>query len=210
MPTIDINSIPDNDATPITAGVLKAVLSGLSLPRRRIFIVGSQFYHTGYSTLGGLGTAASHSVDILRLRPFYSEIAGDIDRLAFSVTTGGAGGSVGRACIYDSDPVTNLPKKLIVDGGEFDCTTVAVKVANVNVRLEPKLYWIGTIFGVNAPTLQVLSIAGDGGLGWQQDGATRWIGLDYAMPYGALPAQLGAPAAAAAPSPAWVAVRYNS
>lgn len=211
MPSIDINSISDNDNTPITAGVLKAILGSMNLTRRRIFVAGSQFYHTNYATLGGLGTAASHSVDILRLRPFYSDFGGGIDRLAFSVTTGGTAGSVGRACIYDSNPITNLPTKLLVDGGEFDCTSIAVKAGVVNFALEPKLYWFGTFFGVAAPTLQVLSVAGDGGLGWKEDSATRWIGLDYASAYASgLPVSLGAPATSAAPSPAWVAVRYTA
>lgn len=171
-----------------------------------------EFWYSTHVLTTGPGTG-SQAIDTLRAIPFISERGGAIDKLSFEITTGGAAGSVGRCGIYEatSDKST-YPKALLVDSGEFDCTTNTVKTASVSVTLKPAtLYWFAVLVGVNAATFRLqgtnstpvptMGIAATFGSGVR-------IGLTVAKAYGALPDPFTASAAFATGGTGLVAIHY--
>lgn len=169
------------------------------------------WYTTAVSTLAP-GTG-SQAINTLRAIPFISESGGLIDTISFEITTGGAAGSVGRCGIYEATSETSTyPKNLVVDGGEFDCTTIGVKSASVSVYLKPgTLYWLAVLVGTNAATFRlqgttstpppVMGIAAT-------FGSTVRAGLTVSKTYGALPDPFTAGAAFATGGTAMVSVHY--
>jgi len=74
--------------------------------------------------------------------PFVSGKGGRIDRIAFEVTTTSVG-NFARVGIYSSKTDEDLyPDKLVVDGGEFDCSSLGIKSTTIDVELVAnKVYW---------------------------------------------------------------------
>lgn len=114
-----------------------------------------------YHMAGGVtaDSQASISIDTNRLfaMPFF--VGGNdlnIDRIAFRVSTGGAAGSVARVGIYDvTSDIDIYPANLIVDGGEQDTTTAAVKIATISeTLLANSMYWFVLLVGVASPTVR--------------------------------------------------------
>jgi hypothetical protein len=85
-----------------------------------------------------------------------------LSAIAFEVTTG-AGGAVGRVALYRSTSGRNIyPSSLVVDGGEFDCSTTGIKVTTgLSIFLKAGLYWVMATQGVATATLR--SVQGGGG-----------------------------------------------
>lgn len=140
--------------------------------------------------------SASQGVDQLRSVPFISGAGGAIDTIAFEVVTGGAVGAVGRVGIYEATSDTNLyPGALVVDSGQFDCTTTGVKSATISATLKPNtLYWFAYHLGGATSTLRLLNTTSTPnvmGFGAALGGSSR-SGLTGAQAYGALPATYNA------------------
>lgn len=146
------------------------------------------WYNPG--VINGAFTSGSSGTNTLRSQPFIAT-GGIVDTIGFEVTVGGAAGAVGRIGIYRSTSDTNImPNVLIVDSGEFDCTTAGVKSATVNVKLEPgTLYWLALTFGVNACTVRLTNtiscpqVMGDS----SALGSTVRSGITVNRTYAALP-----------------------
>lgn len=121
--------------------------------------VGLVYYAAGH--IGGVLSNTAFSTGVLHALPFLSGRGGTLDRLAFFVSTGGGGGSVARAGIYNNTSDTNLyPSSLVVDGGEFVTTTTGLKAATISQALAPNsLYWFVYICGTAAPTIASLPTA---------------------------------------------------
>jgi hypothetical protein len=129
-------------------------------------------------------------VDTHYTRPFVVGFPASIDRIAFEVTTGGGGGSVGRCGFWRSTSPRNLyPSSLVVDGGEFDCTTTGIKAATIDVGLVGDLYWSSVLAGVSAPVCRNAPIGAQGAmLGVPTGmGASQQNVLHPGRAYGALP-----------------------
>lgn len=109
---------------------------------------------TAYSTVAGV-------LDFIRAYPVVIGRSGIIDRLAFEVTTGGAAGAVARCAIYRPTSEKNhYPSSLVVDGGEFGCTSIGVKAASVSIFLGAGLYWLCQLQGVAVSTSRRTLAAG--------------------------------------------------
>jgi len=115
-----------------------------------------------------------------------------IDRLAFYNCTA-IGGGLARCGIYlgkRSGSLTQLhyPDRLIVDGGEMDCSTTGLKETSFNPPLilsGPQIYW--TAFLGNSRSLQpwMRSYGGSGYLNAEADEYPGLVKTGYS--YGALP-----------------------
>ena len=79
-----------------------------------------------------------------RAHPFMVTQRLNLDRIGFEITGVGGAGAGCYVGLY-TDNGNFYPATLIVDGGTFDCSAVGgvgIKLANVNVVLEPGLYWL--------------------------------------------------------------------
>jgi hypothetical protein len=145
---------------------------------------------TGADIVSATGTP---TVGDLYAFPFYAGFGGAIDQVAFNVSVAGGAGSVARAGIYDSDAsgFSLLPRNLLVDGGEYDCTGATAKITTLSPKIalnEGQMYWFAFMCGVAAPTVTTFtsgwhifgrSATFAGQFGWQKVG----------FGYGPLPAQ---------------------
>ncbi len=139
--------------------------------------------------------------------------AGFLDRIAFDVTAGGGAGSKGRAAIYRPTSDKNLyPNELVIDGGEFDTTTIAVKSATINTFVRPGLYWFCVRFGVATPTVRSGVVGSIGPvLGIPATmGANANSILNVASAYAAFPATFPAGAGPVSSTARLVHVRFAS
>jgi hypothetical protein len=153
------------------------------------------------------------SLGTLVATPFLSGRGGVIDTIYFQVTTGVAT-AVGRCGIYTSTSDTNLyPYALVVDSGEFDCSTATVKSTSISVQLDPNnVYWLVANFGTAAPTTRVNGTPGCGpmlGMASTIGSAIRH-GLTVASSYAALPSTFpGSAAFTTSPTPL-ICLSYSS
>jgi len=163
----------------------------------------------------GFGST-SLPIDTLHTIPFVSPRGGTLDRIGFSVATGGGAGSVARAGIYqatsDTDP---YPSARIVDGGEFVTTSTGVKAATISVVLEPDiLYWAVLLGGVAAPTVTNFfstTWAGMSVLGMASTFATPHLSFTRLFTYAALPSTFPAgPPSTFVASAFVVGLRYSA
>lgn len=133
------------------------------------------------------------SVNTLRAVPFIHSNGFRISAFGFSVTTGGAAGSVGRAGIYDcNDDLRGdcYPKRLLYETGEISTTSTGRKNTTPNLDLEEgRMYWAVYLCGVAAPTVSAVPVAGvDVLLGASSGvGSTRETHISVAYTYAALP-----------------------
>ena len=164
-------------------------------------------------TVRTTNTTGAATLGTLFATPFLSGRGGVIDTIYFEVTTGVAT-AVGRCGIYTSTSDTNLyPDALVVDSGEFDCSTATVKSASISVRLDPnKVYWFVTNFGTAAPTIRLSGspacgpILGDA----STIGSTTRTGITVASSYAALPSTFPGSAAFTTSAMPLICVRYSS
>jgi len=123
--------------------------------------------------------------------PFVAPKRLTIDRLGFSVTTVGGSGSKTRCGIYTNTPDTNYPKDLLVDGGEYDTSSVGgtgFKVTTVSLSLEPGvLYWFAALAGTAAPTVKIIDSGSSLMFGFDANFVNRQNGWFVNRTYGALP-----------------------
>jgi len=170
-----------------------------------------EFWYSTYIAAASPGTG-SQAVNTLRAIPFNSERGGLIDSISFEITTGGAAGSVGRCGIYKATSGTDIyPKDLIVDSGEFDCTSATVKTASISIYLQPNtLYWFVILVGTNAATFRLQSTSTPNScMGIPATfGSLSRLGLSVATTYGALPSTFTAGAAFATGGTGLVSVHY--
>lgn len=128
-----------------------------------------------------MGTApatAAPAKDSLRAVPFVVPRDAVVDKIAFSVTTGGSG-SVARIGIYGTDHGNWYPTTLIFDGGEKTTTGTGVFTSLCCVPLDAhRLYWLAyhcdaNGFGAVVPTVrsQTNNSAWPIG-GWEDTGGT--------------------------------------
>lgn len=163
---------------------------------------------------GGMATVTP-AINTLYAIPFMTGRGGVVDRLAFEVTTGGAVGSVARMGLYTNvdDPDVLYPNRLIVDGGEQDTTTVAVKTSTVSVTMpQATVYWAVLHVGVAAPVVRgLLGLATNNMLGYPSTiGGTPYTELTFATAYAALPATFPSGALPASASIPLLTARYSS
>lgn len=147
------------------------------------------WYALGAQNQTAFGTNAQ-TVGSLRARIFTVSRTVVLDRIAFEVTTGGAGGSVGRVGIYNVTGLANeYPSSLVVDGGEQDTTSTGVKAATISVTLAPGVYAAAWNFGTAAPTCRIFVAASyPSFVGAPSTMATTNLYLLVASAYGSLPA----------------------
>lgn len=138
--------------------------------------------------------------------------SGFIDRIAFEVTTGVAT-SVGRCGIYRATSKFNIyPSERIVDGGEQDCSSAAIKSSTVSVFLAPGLYWFVIHTGVASPTVRAGSAAANSPISGVPAtiGTSPNIGIFGASAYASLPATFPAGITGAPSVSRLVHVRFAS
>jgi hypothetical protein len=151
--------------------------------------------------------------DIFYAVPFYTGRGGSIDRIAFEVTTIGAG-SKGRCGIYTSDE-DGYPKTLVVDSGEFTTNATGVKSATISVALpQNALFFAVLLFGTtsSSPIVRSIDVRYSNALFAYGSaiGTTRRAGLTGAYTYGALPASAPSGLTPGMTSAPIVALRYSA
>jgi hypothetical protein len=194
--------------------------AGIVLPRYRSPLGGNaNLLYAASLGAGVAGSGIGYAINTLFAIPYIQtpNSPPNIDRLNANVQATGGAGSVFRLGLYDTDPVTQLPRNLIVDGLQEDGTVVALHQSVVAAAFPGAgLYWLVYLAGIGAPNIQSwLSNSS------QQGGANPIFGYTAANPaleqhiwsiafaYGALPAAFpagGAPLAAS--QIPWLAVRY--
>lgn len=103
------------------------------------------------------GTGAL-AANVLRALPFLEARGGAIDELVLDITVGAAGSI--RLGVYTTVSETNIyPSRLLLDTGNQTVVSAGVRIINVNLNLEPGLYWIAYILDV-APTVRSIAAAG--------------------------------------------------
>jgi hypothetical protein len=104
---------------------------------------------------------ANPALNQLRCYPIVLSRQCLLSKISFEVTTGGTAGSVGRCGIYRCTSIGNMyPSSLVVDSGEFDCTSIAVKTTgSLSVVLSAGIYFLATNFSVAAPNCRLVSSA---------------------------------------------------
>jgi len=143
-------------------GVVEAAGGGTGKSAQTFRQAGSgTFDRDLYHMAGGItaDSQASISIDVDRLMAMPFFVGGNdlnIDRIAFRVSTGGGAGSVARVGIYDVTSDTDIyPANLIVDGGEQDTTSAAVKITTISETLSANtMYWFVFLAGVASPTVR--------------------------------------------------------
>jgi hypothetical protein len=137
------------------------------------------------SNIFGSSTTRVHlPLDVLRAAPFYVPQRCTMDRIGIRVIGAGAAGAKIRVGLYRDDG-NFYPSTLVVDGGELDATGTGVRLATVNVTLEPGVYWLA-------------GVANDATIDWSAANSTDCIylissnyagdvGWQVAQAYGALP-----------------------
>jgi len=166
--------------------------------------VGSTVFESWYPFGADLNISSQVStvapaINTLIAIPFLNGKERSIDRLAFEVITGGAAGSVARVGIYTNSEVDGelYPKKLVIDGGEYDTTANGIKSTSINAGIllaGGRIYWAVYFCGVSAPTLRAILGGGCANfLGFSSSvfSASR-NRLTIAQGYGALPADFPA------------------
>lgn len=168
------------------------------------------------STFNAMGTV-SPAVDVLNAIPFMSGRGGTIDRLGFEVTAFGGANSKARVGIYtNTNDSTLYPKTLVVDGGNFDTSSVGgngVKATTLSQVLQPNtLYWAVYLAGTAAPQIRGITGTGAWGiLGYTSAiGATVYTELTVAQAYGNLPSTFPGSAAVASVTIPMIVVRYSA
>ena len=67
-----------------------------------------------------------------------------VTEISINVATAGPASSVAKVTIYDSDPVTGLPRNLIYTSADMNVTTPGAKVVNgLSVALKAGRHWLG-------------------------------------------------------------------
>jgi len=154
--------------------------------------------------------------------PFWNPLGGVIDQIGFNVSTL-ISTSVARCGLYESATKDDgeatdrflVPGKLVVDGGEQDCSTASAKMTTLNpaIRLNPRtLYWMVMLAGVASPNVTGFSSGWhlfgrnanfNAQFGWQKTGF-GYKALPAVFPFG--PPQPGI----CSSNPTLVVVRYAS
>lgn len=111
---------------------------------------------TGVTLRGNLSlteNSANKGPNSLYAAPFIVPQRVNIDRIGYEVTVVGAAGAGCYVGVY-ADNGNIYPGARIVDGGTMDCSPVGgvgIKLANVDIWLEPGLYWM--VFNNNDVTI---------------------------------------------------------
>jgi hypothetical protein len=166
-------------------------------------------------------TTAVVSKGVIRATPVCLAQTRKLDMIGFNVnTTPGTSTALGRAGIYRSTNVRDncYPGALLVDGGEYDCTSTGFKVTALsNVVLDAgEVYWFATFFGGTgtAPTCDLLTnntgpvIAV--GTGATPASLQHFGYVTATVTYGALPLQYPIATAITAGALVAVAVRFSA
>lgn len=115
------------------------------------------------SPSGPIGTATAHTVGTLRVVPVVVTFKQTISALRHGITVSGGGGSLVDLVVYESDPATGKPGRLIASKLGNDGTVVSATGADAalaaNVTIKPGTYWVGSLSRVGAATQ--LSVASD-------------------------------------------------
>lgn len=173
--------------------------------------VGKTPWEIWYFSGGITFATVAPTTDILYAMPYTARRGGRLDRLGFAVTTGGAAGSVGRCGIYLAESQTSLhPGQLLVDCGEKDCTSIAVKSTILDLELPPdQLVYFVFLCGVAAPTIRYTSGL-TFNMGMQPDFATNNIFCYFNQAYGPLPRTFPKTATLLGGTSPLVACRYSA
>jgi hypothetical protein len=88
-----------------------------------------------------MSDSATITANLLTLQPIVISRRVQIDRIALRLVTAQTGAAA-RLGLYGTDPETNHPGKLVVDGGELSLAdTTGDRWRTVSVSLKPGLYW---------------------------------------------------------------------
>ena len=172
-------------------------------------------YICGSRTCSALGTTAV-AKDTLKAVPFLHSNGFRITDVGFSVTTGGAAGSVARCGIYDCQDDLNgnmEPNALLFDSGEFDTTSTGSKSTATTLQLkEGRWYWAVYTCGTNAPTIGTIAVASMDNLMGGSPGASPTVTshLSVARAYsGGLPATFPSGSTAQTAVPPAIFITYS-
>ena len=97
-------------------------------------------YHT--TPIVGYFIAGSIATNRLIAQAYYNPVTTVYDRIALYVYSAATGKA--RMGVYASDP-TLYPSSLILDAGEVDTGTTGLKEVEINLTLEPGVYWLALL-----------------------------------------------------------------
>jgi hypothetical protein len=123
-------------------------------------LVGSNRYYTSWASATALTTSTLVS-NRLYLTPFITPVHREVGNIAFNITTTGIPGSYSWAAIY-RDNGNCQPGQLVWQGVTGNVGAAGVKTfTNVNLQLEPGLFWIGLgASGSTPPVFRGFALAG--------------------------------------------------
>lgn len=119
------------------------------------------------NSLSTVAVAVAAATSTMYAVPFVSGPGGTVDRIAFNVTAAVAS-TIGRVGIYSATDANGgdlYPSTLVVDGGEFDCSTTGVKSASISASLNASdVYWFvfhfdNTTATLTGPTIRACAVA---------------------------------------------------
>lgn len=140
-----------------------------------------------------ISDSATITSNLLTLQPIVISRRVQIDRIALRLVTAQTGAAA-RLGLYDTDPETRKPHKLVVDAGELTLDdTTGDRWRTVSLSLKPGLYWTACILK-SATTMPVVRRVGGAIYGHipQQNldevgSSAAYRYLEASQSYGALP-----------------------
>ena len=119
-----------------------------------------EIWYSGAANQTAYVAGASFAVNTVRAYPIVIGRTGILDRIGFE-PTGASAGSVGRVALYSAISATNLyPGSLLVESGELDTSSAAVKTATISTYISPGLYWFAFVFGTAVATMRRTATGG--------------------------------------------------
>ncbi len=156
-------------------------------------VVDPNYWTTPGAPLAATINTVHPNQNSVRCYPFDVVKRTRFDRASFNVVSGAAGGVLIRFGVYDSDPLTNLPRSLVADFGDVDCSSNGIKTVTIDITLGPNArYWYA--FNNNSagstPLVSSVSQANSQALGLVQASFVYSNQTLFAFNYAPFPASL--------------------